>query len=60
MEQLRQDLRAIITKYPQLKGQVNDFFQLCKDEIDEGGSPTNEIDLCRNSVQELVDEIEKK
>ena len=60
MKELVQELRVVIAKYPQLKEQVNDFFQLCKDEIEEGGSPDHEMQLCRGSVQELVDEIEKK
>ena len=60
MKQLVIDLRAVIAKYPQIKEQVNDLFQLCKDEIEEGGSEMHEISLCRGSVQELVDEIEGK
>ena len=60
MKQLAEDLRAVIAKYPQLKDQVNDFYQLCKDEIEEGGSEMHEIELCRGSVQELIDEIEGK
>ena len=57
MKQLVQDLREVITKFPQLKGQVNDFYQLCRDEIEEGGSEQHEIDLCRQSVKELIEEI---
>lgn len=60
MKQLKEDLLAIIAKYPQIKSEVNDFYRLCLDEIEEGGSEENEISLCRNSVQELVDEIEGK
>lgn len=60
MKKLVEDLRAVIAKHPQLKEQVNDLFQLCKDEIEEGGSEMHEIELCRGSVQELVDEIEGK
>jgi hypothetical protein len=57
MEQLVKELRAVIAKYPQLKEQVNDFYQLCRDEIEEGGSPDHEMDLCRGSVRELIEEI---
>ena len=60
MKKLVTELRAVIAKYPQLKDQVNDLFQLCKDEIEEGGSVEHEIELCYGSVRELVDEIEKK
>lgn len=60
MKQLAADLREIIAKYPQLKPQIQDLYQLCQDEIEEGGSEEHEIELCRGSVQELVDEIEGK
>ena len=61
MNELVKELRAVIAKYPQLKDQVNDLFQLCKDEMeDDCSSPEHEMELCRGSVQELVDEIEKK
>ncbi len=60
MKELVLELRATITKYPQLKEQINDLFQLCKDEIEAGESTENEISLCRGSVKELVDEIEGK
>lgn len=60
MKELVLELRATIEKYPQLKGQIVDLFQLCKDEIEAGESTENEISLCRGSVKELVDEIEGK
>jgi hypothetical protein len=59
-KQLVKELREVITKYPQLKEQVNDLYQLCNDEIEEGGSPDHEMHLCLDSVRQLVDEIEGK
>ena len=41
-------------KHPSLADEINDFFQLCMDEIELGGSVQNEIDLCENSVNELI------
>jgi len=60
MKELVLELRGIIAKHPTLKEQINDLFQLCKDEIEEGGSTENEISLCLRDVYELVEEIEKK
>jgi hypothetical protein len=57
MKQLVIDLRAVITKFPQLKDGVNDMYQLCRDEIEEGGSEQHEIDLCRGAVKDLIEEI---
>jgi hypothetical protein len=57
MENLLIDLRAVITKFPQLKDEVNSMFQLCKDEIEEGGSYEHEIQLCYGAVKDLIDDI---
>ena len=57
MKQLAIDLRAVITKFPQLKEGVNDMYQLCKDEIEEGGSEQGEIESCRQAVKQLIEEI---
>jgi hypothetical protein len=57
MKQLVIDLRAVITKFPQLKEGVNDMYQLCKDEIEEGGSEQGEIESCRQAVKDLIEEI---
>jgi hypothetical protein len=39
-----------------LKHQVLDFLELCQSEIEEGGSPTHEVELCINSIKELLEE----
>ncbi len=57
MKQLAEDLRKVITKFPQLKDGVNDMYQLCKDEIEEGGSEQGEIENCRQAVKDLIEEI---
>jgi hypothetical protein len=49
-------LKEQIAKYPHLKSEILDFYGLCQSEIEEGGSPTHERELCYNSVQELIDE----
>lgn len=57
MKQLVEDLRKVIAKFPQLKEGVNDMYQLCKDEIEEGGSEHGEIENCRQAVKDLIEEI---
>ncbi len=60
MKKLAEDLRAIIKKHPSLQSQIADLYELCRDEIEEGGSEQHEIELCRGSVNDLVKEIEAK
>lgn len=39
---------------PQLKDEVNDFFSLMIDEIDDGGSTEHEIDLFIGACEDLL------
>jgi len=57
---LKKFAKDTIAKYPHLKNEVNDFLQLCSDEIEDGGSPTHERSLCYGSIQELIEEEEQK
>jgi hypothetical protein len=57
MKQLAKDLQVVIIRFPQLSGGVKDMYQLCKDEIEEGGSYEHEIDSCRQAVRDLIEEI---
>lgn len=43
-----------IKQYPQYKEDILDFYQLCIDEIEEGGSEAHEIDLCINDIENLI------
>jgi len=43
-----------ITNNPEYKSRINELFQLCLDEIDEGGSEEHEIQLCYSSIYELI------
>jgi hypothetical protein len=40
--------------HPEHKEAVRDLFQLMKDEIEEGGSTENEIDLFIGSCEDLL------
>jgi hypothetical protein len=41
-------------KHPQFKAEVRDYFQLMKDEIEEGGSTEHEINLFIGSCEDLL------
>lgn len=47
-------------EHPLLREEIMDFVQLAIDEIDEGGSTENEINLCINSINELIEEQKEK
>jgi len=54
MKELRQYVIETMKKFPQHKEEIMDLYQLCLDEIEEGGSPQHEVELCRNEIEELV------
>jgi hypothetical protein len=47
-----------INKYPNLEDEINDFIQLCIDEVEQGASLTHEIELCQDSIEQLINEEE--
>jgi hypothetical protein len=56
MENLKKYVYETIEKYPNLKEEIMDLYQLCLDEIDEGGSIENECYLCEDSIKQLIEE----
>ena len=48
--------REFVKEHPNLKDEVNDLLELCYNEIEEGGSPTHEVELCIGSIKELLEE----
>jgi hypothetical protein len=48
--------REFVKQHPNLKNEVFDLLELCQSEIEEGGSPTHEVQLCINSIKELIEE----
>lgn len=56
LEQLKDWIKVQITKHPEHKEEMLDLFSLCVDEIADGGSEWNEIQLCRSSIEELIEE----
>lgn len=47
--------QEFIAKHPHLKDDVNDLFQLMNNEIDEGGSVENEVNLFIGSCNDLLE-----
>lgn len=59
MEELVQWARALKNEHPDKFSEIWDYVSLCQDEIEEGGSPTHEIELCKESIKQLLeDEVE--
>jgi len=54
LSELEGFVRRAIHKYPELQDQFVDYYQLCKDEIEDGGSMQHEIGLCENSINEAI------
>ena len=50
--------REFIAKHPEHKAEVLDYFQLMKDEVEEGGSVENEIDHFILACEDLLIEDE--
>jgi hypothetical protein len=60
MEELVQWARGFKNSHPDMFDEIWDYVSLCHDEIEEGGSPTHEIELCKESIKQLIDESEDK
>jgi hypothetical protein len=54
LSQLKSFVRESIKSHPQHREEIEDLFQLCLDEIEEGGSVDHEVSLCRNDIEELI------
>ena len=52
--------RGFKNSHPDMFDEIWDYVSLCHDEIEEGGSPTHEIELCKESIKQLIDESEDK
>lgn len=54
LKQLRDYARTCITDRPELRDEIVGLYQLCLDEIEEGGSPQHEVGLCHRDIEELM------
>lgn len=55
MEELKQYVEGKIWLHPEYESEIRDFYQLCLDEIEQGGSVEHEISLCRSDIEELIE-----
>ena len=55
MEEFRKLINRKVSEHPKLKEEILDLYQLCLDEIEEGGSRENEIYLCLSSIEDLIE-----
>ena len=51
---LKNYVRDMIVKHPELKEQMLEFLELCMGEIEEGESPSNEMHLCVRDIEQLI------
>jgi hypothetical protein len=46
--------KKVMNERPDLKEEIIDLWTLYLDEVEEGGSPDHEADLCYGSIEELA------
>lgn len=56
LQQFKNYIEEQIEKYPLLKEEILDFYELAINEIEEGGSANHEIELCLESINDLIEE----
>ena len=54
MKELIKWANEIARDCPEHKEEIFYFVSLCEDEIEEGGSIENEIQLCKQSILDLI------
>lgn len=58
MKELIKYATEMARQYPHKLKTINELIQLCKDEIDEGGSEAHEIELCSEDIRQACEEEE--
>ncbi len=56
MKELVQWAREIKNSHPDKFNEIWELVSLCQDEIEQGGSPSHEIELCKESIKQLIEE----
>jgi len=54
LEKFKKYIKEQIVKYPSLKEEIVELYDLAIMEIEEGSSIDNEISLCEDSIKELI------
>ena len=60
LRELADYCKRIGAEFPQLEGELQDTFNLAKDEVCAGESPTNETELAYSYIQTLIDRERQK
>lgn len=55
LSNLKTFVNQSIKSHPQHEEEIKSLFYLCLDEIEEGGSIDNEIQLCIRDIEELIE-----
>ena len=55
LQQLRDYARTCINDRPELRDEIVGLWELCLNEIQEGGSRQHEINLCHRDIEELME-----
>jgi len=53
-QELEAFANEVIKQHPNHSDKVEELLELCLDEIQEGASEQNEIDLCLNDINHLI------
>lgn len=56
LENFKSEINRYIEKFPHLKEEILEYYQLALDEIEQGGSVENEISLCISDIDQLIDD----
>lgn len=47
-------------QHPELKSQIIGFYNLCLDEVEDGGSEQQEVYSCIHDVNDLIDDFKQE
>ena len=53
-ENLKSYCKDMKSKYPELTDEIDNYYQLFLDEVEEGGSPDQECESCMQSIEDLI------
>jgi len=59
MKDLRQYVILKSLSYPLIATDIQEQFQLCLDEIEQGESASNEVAICYSAIDELIEDFNK-
>jgi hypothetical protein len=57
-QDLKDYAKLMSNAHPHHEPQILDLVQLCKDEIEEGGSEAHEVDLAWSDIADLCSDVE--